>query len=89
MSRTHRRATLAIGLGGLLVAAGWSPLIVLAQNTQPGPVIDLAGEWVAGKSPEQIKAAKVTLEYDGLYAVPAYAGEMFVEAVYNDLRKGR
>ena len=43
----------------------------------------------AGKSLEQIKAAKVTLEYDGLYANPDYTGAMFVEAVYNDLKKER
>jgi hypothetical protein len=29
---------------------------------------------------EQIKAAKVTLDYDGLYSNPDYTGEMFVEA---------
>jgi len=41
----------------------------------------------AGKSLEQIKAAKVTLEYDGLYSNPGYTGAMFIEAVYNDLRR--
>jgi cyclase len=40
-----------------------------------------------GKSLEQIKAAKVTLEYDGLYSNPDYTGEMFVEAIYNDLKR--
>ena len=32
------------------------------------------------------KAAKMTLEYDGLYSNPDYTGDMFVEAIYNDLR---
>jgi glyoxylase-like metal-dependent hydrolase (beta-lactamase superfamily II) len=41
----------------------------------------------AGRTLEQIRAMKVTLEYDGLYATPDYTGEMFVEAVYNDLRQ--
>jgi glyoxylase-like metal-dependent hydrolase (beta-lactamase superfamily II) len=36
----------------------------------------------------QIKAAKPTLEYDGLYSTSSYTGEMFVEAVYNDLGRG-
>ena len=28
---------------------------------------------------------KMTLEYDGVYATPTYTGDMFVEAIYNDL----
>jgi len=40
----------------------------------------------SGKSLAQIKAAKVTLEYDGLYSNPDYTGDMFVEAIYRDLR---
>jgi cyclase len=39
----------------------------------------------AGRTLEQIKAARVTLEYDGIYATPSYAGNNFVEAIYNDL----
>ena len=41
----------------------------------------------SGKSLEQIKAMKVALEYDGLYSNPDYTGDMFVEAVYNDLKR--
>ena len=41
----------------------------------------------AGRSLEQIVAAKVTLEYDGLYSNPGYTGAMFVEAIYNDLTR--
>jgi cyclase len=40
-----------------------------------------------GMTLDQIKAARVTLEYDGLYSTPSYTGEMFVEAIYNDLGK--
>ena len=40
----------------------------------------------AGKSLAQVKAAKLTLEYDGLYSNPDYTGDMFVEAIYRDLR---
>ena len=40
----------------------------------------------SGKSLEQIKTAKVTLDYDGLYSNPGYTGEMFVEAIYDDLK---
>jgi cyclase len=33
----------------------------------------------------QVKAAKPTFDYDGVYASPTYSGEMFVEAVYRSL----
>jgi len=39
----------------------------------------------AGLTLDRIQQLKVTLEYDGVYAIPAYTGAMFVEAVYNDL----
>jgi cyclase len=41
----------------------------------------------AGKTLQQIKAAKPTLEYDGLYSTPSYTGEMFIDAVYTNLSK--
>lgn len=40
-----------------------------------------------GRSLEQIKAAKITFEYDGVYSNPGYTGDMFVEAIYNDLKR--
>lgn len=43
----------------------------------------------AGRTLEQVKAAGLTLEYDGLYATPAYSGVAFVEAIYSDLRRSR
>jgi len=33
----------------------------------------------------QVKAARPTFDYDGVYASPAYTGDMFVEAVYQSL----
>jgi glyoxylase-like metal-dependent hydrolase (beta-lactamase superfamily II) len=41
----------------------------------------------AGQSLEQTKAARVTLEYDGLYSNEDYTGAMFIEAIYNDLKR--
>ncbi|MGE4163233.1 MAG: MBL fold metallo-hydrolase [Vicinamibacterales bacterium] len=38
-----------------------------------------------GLTLDQIKARRFTLDYDGIYATPAYTGDMFVEAIYNDL----
>jgi len=40
-----------------------------------------------GRTLDQIKAAKVTLEYDGLFSTPSCTGDMFVEAIYNDLAR--
>ena len=33
----------------------------------------------------QIKAAKLTLDYDGAYGTPTYTGDMFIEAIYKSL----
>ena len=38
---------------------------------------------------EQVKAAKPTLDYDGVYATPGHTGDMFVEAVYRSLTVAR
>jgi cyclase len=40
-----------------------------------------------GATLEQVKAAKLTVDYDRLYGSPAYTGEMFVDAVYRSLPK--
>jgi len=34
---------------------------------------------------DQVKAAKLTLDYDGVYGRPEYTGDMFIEAVYKSL----
>jgi len=39
-----------------------------------------------GMTLQQVKAARPTLEYDGIYGKkPEWTGEMFLEAVYRDL----
>jgi glyoxylase-like metal-dependent hydrolase (beta-lactamase superfamily II) len=38
-----------------------------------------------GQTLAQVKAAGPTKDYDGIYSIPAWTGEMFVEAVYRDL----
>ncbi|MSV27165.1 MAG: MBL fold metallo-hydrolase [Bryobacterales bacterium] len=40
-----------------------------------------------GRTLEQVKAAKATMDYDGRYATKEWTGDMFVEAVYNSLKK--
>ena len=34
---------------------------------------------------EQVKAARLTMDYDGVYGRPDYTGDMFIEAVYRSL----
>lgn len=40
-----------------------------------------------GRTLAQIKAARPTLEYDPLYSVPGWTGEMLIEAIYNEVRR--
>jgi hypothetical protein len=39
-----------------------------------------------GKTLAQIKAMRPTLDYDPLYSVPGWTGEMLIEAIHADLR---
>ena len=41
----------------------------------------------SGKTLAQIKAAKPTLDFDGVYANPKWTTDQFIEAVYRDLSK--
>ena len=47
-------------------------------------VRDAAAE---GKSLAQIRAMKPTLEYDPLYSVPGWTGDMLIESIYNEVRR--
>ena len=40
-----------------------------------------------GRTLAQIKASRPTLEYDPLYSVPGWTGEMLIEAIYNEVRR--
>ena len=42
-----------------------------------------------GMTIAQVKAARPTKDYDGIYSTPTWTGEMFVETVYKDLARGR
>ena len=41
----------------------------------------------AGKTRQQIKAMRATLDYDGLYSVPSWTGEMLVDTIDDELRQ--
>ena len=47
-------------------------------------VLDLVKK---GMSLEQVKAARLTRDYDPVYGTTQYTGDMFVEAVYRSLAK--
>jgi len=38
---------------------------------------------------EEVKAARPTLEYDGLYSTSDLARDMFLETIYKELSKGK
>ena len=40
-----------------------------------------------GRTLAQVKAARPTLEFDGVFATPAWTGEQFIDAVFRDLSK--
>ncbi len=42
-----------------------------------------------GMTVAQVKAARPSKDYDGIYSTPAWTGEMFVEAVYKDLSRAK
>jgi glyoxylase-like metal-dependent hydrolase (beta-lactamase superfamily II) len=42
-----------------------------------------------GQTLAQVKAAGVTKDYDSVYSVPGWTGEMFVETIYTDLTRAR
>jgi cyclase len=42
-----------------------------------------------GQTLAQVKAAGVTKDYDALYSVPGWTGEMFIETIYTDLTRGK
>jgi hypothetical protein len=44
-----------------------------------------------GMTLDQVKAAKTTVDYDGLYGASTgpWTTDMFVEAIYNDLSKNK
>jgi cyclase len=38
-----------------------------------------------GKTLEEVKAARLSRDYDRRYSIPAWTGDMFVEAIYKSL----
>lgn len=82
--------------GGTLVVPGRGRLSDQTEVANYRDMVTIVRDRVAdmiakGKSLEDVKRAKLTLDYDGLYDNPAagWTGEMFVDAIYRDLSSRR
>jgi cyclase len=77
--------------GGTMVIPGHGRLCDEADVTEYRDMITILRDRVAdliekGKSLAEVKAARLTRDYDGRYSQPTWTGDMFVEAVYKSLK---
>jgi cyclase len=77
--------------GGTMVIPGHGRLCDEADVTEYRDMVTILRDRVAdliekGKSLADVKAARLTRDYDGRYNQPAWTGDMFVEAVYKSLK---
>jgi cyclase len=76
--------------GGTLVVPGHGRLSDEADVSEYRDMVTIVRDRVrdmlnAKASLDEVKAAKLTLDYDGVFASAAYTGDKFVEAVYRSL----
>jgi glyoxylase-like metal-dependent hydrolase (beta-lactamase superfamily II) len=76
--------------GGTKVIPGHGRILNEADVVEYRDMITIIRDRIAlaieqGMTLEQIQALGPTLDYDGLYSVPEWTGEMFIEAIYRDL----
>jgi glyoxylase-like metal-dependent hydrolase (beta-lactamase superfamily II) len=77
--------------GGTMVIPGHGRLCDEADVTEYRDMATIVRDRVAdlikkGKSLAEVKAARVSRDYDGRYSRPAWTGDMFVESIYNSLK---
>jgi glyoxylase-like metal-dependent hydrolase (beta-lactamase superfamily II) len=77
--------------GGTMVIPGHGRLCDEADLSEYRDMVTIIRDRVAdlvskGKSLAEVKAAKVSRDYDGRYSQPSWTGDMFVEAIYNSLK---
>jgi cyclase len=77
--------------GGTMVIPGHGRLCDEADVTEYRDMVTIVRDRVAdlvkkGKSLSEVKAARVTRDYDGRFSQPAWTGEMFVESIYKSLK---
>ena len=77
--------------GGTMVIPGHGRLCDEADVTEYRDMVTIVRDRVAdlvekGKSLSEVKAARVTRDYDGRYSQPSWTGDMFVESIYKSLK---
>jgi glyoxylase-like metal-dependent hydrolase (beta-lactamase superfamily II) len=77
--------------GGTMVIPGHGRLCDEADVTEYRDMVTIIRDRVAdliekGKSLSEVKAARVTRDYDGHYSQPGWTGEMFAESIYKSLK---
>ncbi len=78
--------------GGTMVIPGHGHLCDEADVAEYRDMVTIVRDRVQdlvkkGMSLDQVKAARLTRDYDPVYGTPQYTGEIFVEAVYRSLAK--
>ena len=78
--------------GGTMIIPGHGHLCDEADVAEYRDMVTIVRDRVQdlvkkGMSLEQVKAARLTRDYDPVYGTPKYTGDMFVEAVYRSLMR--
>ncbi len=78
--------------GGTMVIPGHGRLCDEADVVDYRDMVTIIRDRVAdlikkGKSIEEVRAARVSRDYDGRYNQPSWTGEMFVDAIYKSLKQ--
>ncbi len=78
--------------GGTMVIPGHGRLCDESDVADYRDMVTIVRDRIAdqikkGKTLEQTKAARLTLDYDGRFSTPDYTGDMFVEAIYKSLKQ--
>ena len=77
--------------GGTMVIPGHGRLCDEADVTDYRDMLTIISDRVQdmlhkGKTLEEVRAARLSRDYDRRYSIPAWTGDMFVEAVYRSLK---
>jgi glyoxylase-like metal-dependent hydrolase (beta-lactamase superfamily II) len=77
--------------GGTMVIPGHGRICDEADVTEYRDMVTILRDRVAdliekGKSLAEVKAARLTRDYDGRYSHPTWTGDMFVESIYKSLK---
>lgn len=77
--------------GGTMVIPGHGRLCDQSEVTDYRDMITIIRDRVRdllrkGKTLEEVKAARLSRDYDGRYSTAAWSGDMFVEAIYKSLK---